>query len=78
MLDRIESGDVLIVTKLHLLGQNTMDNRKMVEQLVTSDVRVHCLALKDVDFTSWPGKMTMQAISSVAEFERDLLPVRTH
>ncbi|CAI2540109.1 Putative DNA-invertase from lambdoid prophage Rac [Serratia liquefaciens] len=50
----------------------------MVEQLVTSDVRVHCLALKDVDFTSWPGKMTMQAISSVAEFERDLLPVRTH
>lgn len=78
LLDRMENGDVLIVTKLDNLGRNAMDIRKTVEQLVVSDIRVHCLALGGVDLTSPAGKMTMQVISAVAEFERDLLLERTH
>ena len=78
LLDRMETGDVLIVTKLDRLGRNAMDVRKTVEQLATSDIRVHCLALGGVDLTSPAGKMTMQVISAVAEFERDLLIERTH
>jgi putative DNA-invertase from lambdoid prophage Rac len=78
LLDRMESGDVLIVTKLDRLGRNAMDIRKTVEQLAASDIRVHCLALGGVDLTSPAGKMTMQVISAVAEFERDLLLERTH
>lgn len=78
LLDRMENGDVLIVTKLDRLGRNAMDVRKTVEQMATSDIRVHCLALGGVDLTSPAGKMTMQVISAVAEFERDLLLERTH
>lgn len=78
LLDRMESGDVLIVTKLDRLGRNAMDIRKTVEQLAALDIRVHCLALGGVDLTSAAGKMTMQVISAVAEFERDLLLERTH
>ncbi|EDT6888531.1 recombinase family protein [Salmonella enterica subsp. enterica] len=78
LLDRMENGDVLIVTKLDHLGRNAMDIRKTVEQLAASDIRVHCLALGGVDLTSPAGKMTMQVISAVAEFERDLLLERTH
>ncbi|WP_172687050.1 recombinase family protein (plasmid) [Enterobacter asburiae] len=78
LLDRMESGDVLIVTKLDRLGRNAMDIRKTVEQLAASDIRVHCLALGGVDLTSPAGKMTMQIISAVAEFERDLLLERTY
>ena len=78
LLDRLESGDVLIVTKLDRLGRNAMDIRKTVEQLTESGIRVHCLALGGVDLTSPAGKMTMQVISAVAEFERDLLLERTH
>lgn len=78
LLDRLENGDVLIVTKLDRLGRNAMDIRKTVEQLAVSDIRVHCLALGGVDLTSPAGKMTMQVISAVAEFERDLLLERTH
>ncbi|MCC8380068.1 recombinase family protein [Xenorhabdus sp. PB30.3] len=77
LLDRMENGDVLIVTKLDRLGRDAMDVRKTVEQLATSDIRVHCLALGGVDLTSPAGKMTMQVISAVAEFERDLLLERT-
>lgn len=78
LIDRMENGDVLIVTKLDGLGRNAMDIRKTVEQLAVSDIRVHCLALGGVDLTSPAGKMTMQVISAVAEFERDLLLERTH
>lgn len=78
LLDRMENGDVLIVTKLDRLGRNAMDIRKTVEQLAESDIRVHCLALGGVDLTSAAGRMTMQVISAVAEFERDLLLERTH
>ena len=78
LLDRMESGDILVVTKLDRLGRNAMDIRKTVEKLASSNIRVHCLALGCVELTSPAGKMTMQVISAVAEFERDLLIERTH
>ena len=48
-----------------------------VPQLENNGIRVHCLALGGVDLTSSAGKMTMQIIAAVAEFERDLLIERT-
>lgn len=77
LLDRMETGDVLIVTKLDRLGRNAMDVRQTVEHLAGIGIRVHCLALGGVDLTSPAGKMTMQVLSAVAEFERDLLIERT-
>lgn len=77
LLERLEAGDVLIVTKLDRLGRNAMDVRQTVEGLAAQGVRVHCLALGGVDLTSPAGKMTMQVIAAVAEFERDLLIERT-
>lgn len=77
LLDRLESGDVLIVTKLDRLGRNAMDVRSTVERLASMNVRVHCLALGGVDLTSPAGKMTMGVIAAVAEFELDLLKERT-
>lgn len=77
LLDRLEPGDVLLVTKLDRLGRNAMDVRATVERLSGSGVRVHCLALGGVDLTSAAGRMTMGVIAAVAEFERDLLIERT-
>lgn len=77
LLDKLESGDVLIVTKLDRLGRNAMDVRSVVEGLAERDIRVHCLALGGVDLTSAAGKMTMSVIAAVAEFERDNLIERT-
>lgn len=77
LLDRLETGDVLVVTKLDRLGRNAIDVRSTVESLEAVGVRVHCLALGGVDLTSPAGKMTMQLIAAVAEFERDLLIERT-
>ena len=77
LMNKLESGDVLTVTKLDRLGRNAMDVRATVETLSGMGVRVHCLALGGVDLTSPAGKMTMGVIAAVAEFERDLLIERT-
>ncbi len=77
LVDRLEAGDILIVTKLDRLGRNAMDVRSTVDSLAQEGVKVHCLALGGVDLTSAAGKMTMGVIAAVAEFERDLLVERT-
>jgi|TARA_Y100000034_G_C6875079_1_gene400074 putative DNA-invertase from lambdoid prophage Rac len=77
LLERMENGDILVVTKLDRLGRNAMDVRSTVDQLSTLGIKVHCLALGGVDLTSPAGKMTMGVIAAVAEFERDLLVERT-
>jgi len=77
LLNKLEEGDVLVVTKLDRLGRNAMDVRTTVEALAGMGVRVNCLALGNMDLTSPAGKMTMGVINAVAEFERDLLIERT-
>ena len=78
LLERLEAGDILVVSKLDRLGRNSMDVRTTVEQLEKREVRVHCLALGGLDLTSAAGKMTMSVISAVAEMERDLIVERTN
>lgn len=59
LLDKPESGDVLVVTKLDRLERSAMDVRLTVEALTKLGVRVHCLALGGVDLASAAGKITM-------------------
>lgn len=77
LLERMETGDVLVVTKLDRLGRNAIDVQSTVQMLEGKGIRVHCLALGGVDLTSPAGKMTMGVLAAVAEFERDLLIERT-
>ena len=77
LMDRLEAGDVLIVTKLDRLGRDAIDVSSTVKALARMGVRVHCLALGGVDLTSSAGTMTMNVLNAVAQFERDLLIERT-
>lgn len=77
LVDRMEEGDVLVVTKLDRLGRDAVDVSTTVAYLEERGIRVHCLALGGVDLTSSAGKMTMNVINAVAQFERDLLVERT-
>lgn len=78
LLERLDDGDTLVVTKLDRLGRNTTDVYATVERLAAMGVRVHCLALKGVDLTSPSGKLHMTVLAAVSQFERDLLIERTH
>jgi putative DNA-invertase from lambdoid prophage Rac len=77
LLEKLEQGDVLIVTKLDRLGRDAIDVSSTVAQLESRGIRVHCLDLGGVDLTSSAGKLTMGVINAVAQFERDLLIERT-
>ncbi len=73
----MEKSDVLVVTKLDRLGRDAVDVSMTVARLEKAGIRVHCLALDGVDLTNSAGKMTMNVINAVAQFERDLLIERT-
>ncbi len=77
LLGRMEKGDVLIVTKLDRLGRDAIDVSTTAAKLEDIGIRVHCLALGGVDLTSSAGKLTINVINAVAQFERDLLIERT-
>ena len=77
LLEKMEHGDVLVVTKLDRLGRDAIDVSTTVAKLEKLGIRVHCLALGGVDLTSSAGKLTMGVINAVAQFERDLLIERT-
>lgn len=77
LIDRMEEGDILIVTKLDRLGRDAVDVSTTVKQLAEIGVRVYCLALGGADLTSPAGTMTMHILNAVAQFERDLLIERT-
>ncbi|MBD8649473.1 recombinase family protein [Rhizobium sp. CFBP 13726] len=77
LVDKLEAGDILIVTKLDRLGRDATDVSTTVKALAEIGVRVYCLALGSVDLASSAGTMTMNVINAVAQFERDLLIERT-
>jgi putative DNA-invertase from lambdoid prophage Rac len=77
LLDKLERGDVLIVTKLDRLGRDVIDVVATVDRLAKMGVRVHCLQLGGTDLASAAGRMTMNVLAAVAQFERDLLIERT-
>ena len=78
LLERMESGDRLIVSKLDRLGRDMIDLVQTVKRLEDMGIRVHCLALGGTDLTSAAGKMTMGVLATVAQFERDQLIERTN
>ena len=77
LMDKLEAGDILIVTKLDRLGRDVIDVSTTVKTLAEMGVRVYCLALGGADLTSSAGIMTMNVLNAVAQFERDLLIERT-
>ena len=77
LLDKLEKGDVLVVTKLDRLGRNAIDVSSTVSKLASIGVKVHCLQLSGIDLTSSAGKMTMGIVNTMTEFERDLIIERT-
>lgn len=77
LMDRMEEGDVLVVTKLDRLGRNAIDVCGTIQELASRGIKVHCLQLGGMDLTSSAGTMTMGVLSHVSQFERDILIERT-
>jgi putative DNA-invertase from lambdoid prophage Rac len=76
-LGRLERGDVLVVSKLDRPGRNVVDVVSTTDQLAAIGVKLHCLQISGTDLTSAAGRLTMNVLTSVAQFEQDILIERT-
>lgn len=77
MLERMEAGDMLVVSKLDRLGRDMIDVMQTLRALTARGIRAKVLALGDTDLTSTAGKAVVGILAVVAEMERDMLVERT-
>lgn len=77
LLERIEAGDTLVVSKLDRLGRDSIDVEATLRMLEGRGVGVRVLALGNVDLASTAGKLLRKMLAAVAEMERDLIVERT-
>lgn len=77
LLDRLEEGDTLVVTKLDRLGRDSIDVQQTVRMFQTRTIRLVVLQLGNLDLTSSAGELMIKMLAAVADFERDLIIERT-
>jgi putative DNA-invertase from lambdoid prophage Rac len=77
LMDRMESGDTLVVTKLDRIGRNSMDVQQTVELFGQLGIRLIVLQLGNLDLTSSAGALMVKMLAAVADFERELIVERT-
>ena len=77
LLDRVEPGDVILVTKLDRLGRNTADMINLINQFNSLQVGVRFLE-DGISTEGATGKMVITILSAVAESERLRILERTN
>ncbi len=77
LLDRLESGDQLVVLKLDRLGRDNIDVQKTIALLIERGIKPLVLDLPVHDLSSSEGKLMLQMFSAFAEFERNRIRERT-
>lgn len=76
VLDELNAGDTLIVTKLDRFARNTREALEIIQDLFQRDISVHILNVGLID-NSPTGKLIFTVFSAFAEFERDMIVTRT-
>ncbi|MDR5751090.1 MULTISPECIES: recombinase family protein [unclassified Caballeronia] len=78
LVEKLEQGDTLVVTKLDRLGRNAADVDSTVTSLRAAGIRVVVLDLPVQEVTSAAGDLVRRMFAAFAQFERDLIVERTH
>ena len=77
LLERMETGDTLVVTKLDRIGRDSIDVQQTVARFEQAGMRLVVLQLGNLDLTSSAGSLMVKVLAAVADFERDLIIERT-
>ena len=76
LLQAIQTGDTLVVTKLDRFARSTQDALNTIKYLFEKGVRINVLNLGVIENTS-TGRLIFTIFSAFADFERDLIVERT-
>ena len=76
LLDSLEAGDTLMITKLDRLARSAYKGIELIESLLDKGIKVHVLNMGLMD-DSPTGKLIRSILLAFAEFERDMIIERT-
>ncbi len=76
LLEKLEAGDTLVITKLDRFARNTAEGLSVIQHLLERGVKVNILNMGTIDTTP-TGKLILTVMLAFAEFERDMIVQRT-
>ncbi len=77
LLDHLQPGDVVTVTRLDRLARSTRDLLDIAERIREAEAGLRSLAESWADTTMPAGRMVLTMFAGVADFERSLIVERT-
>jgi DNA invertase Pin-like site-specific DNA recombinase len=77
LLDEIDDGDVLMVTRLDRLARSTRDLLNVLATITGKNADFKSLGDTWADTTTSHGRLMLTVLAGLAEFERDLIRART-
>ena len=76
MLKEVQPGDIVVVTRLDRLARSVRNLLEIVERFSQDNVGFVSLREKHIDTTSAGGRLVLNIMASIAEFERELIRAR--
>lgn len=76
-LEKLNSGDILVVWRLDRLGRSMSHLVKLIEELRQLGIRFKSICDGAIDTTTASGELIFNIFSSLAQFERRLIQERT-
>ena len=77
VLKRLETGDVLVVTRLDRLARSTRDLLNILDAIAKAGAGFKSLHDAWADTTTPHGRLMLTVLGGLAEFERELILART-
>jgi DNA invertase Pin-like site-specific DNA recombinase len=77
MLDHLEPGDVVTVTRIDRLARSTFDLFGIVKRVVDAKAQFRSLAEPWADTGASAGRLMLAVLGGLADVERDLIRTRT-
>lgn len=76
LLEILEKGDTLTITKLDRLARNTKEALAIIEELLEKDITINVLNVGQIENTT-VGRLIYTVLLAVADMERDMIVERT-
>lgn len=76
LLNKLQSGDTLVITKLDRFARSTIEGVQTVRELFAREVKVHILNIGLIENTL-TGNLILTVFLAFAEFERGMILERT-
>jgi DNA invertase Pin-like site-specific DNA recombinase len=77
LMEALQPGDIVVVTKLDRLGRSTRELLELIERISRAGAAFRSLGDPLWDTSSSQGRLLSTLLAAIADFERDLIRERT-